>query len=155
MNKWFYFNLFLLMLGVWKIAEQGRLPTHILFGALGLFLFLFNWTRHAVFSTIRRTPNRQTKIKLANLSKKIVPFHRWIGTTALILIMIHAILVIHLFGFSWQNIKLLNGMLAGAVMIAMVTSGWMRLFRSTARKRVVHIWLGITLFFVIIIHVAM
>jgi hypothetical protein len=153
MNKWFYFNLLLLGLGLWQIAERGGMPVHILFGALGLFLFLFNWTRHAVFSTIRNTPNRETKIKLASLSKKIVPYHRWIGTTTLILIMIHAVLVVNQFGFSLQNIKLLCGLLAGAVLLAMVISGWMRLFRSTARKRMIHIRLGVTLFFLIALHV--
>ncbi|QKY70069.1 hypothetical protein [Lentibacillus sp. CBA3610] len=154
MNKWFYLNVLLLGLGLWKIAENN-MSLHILFGALGLLLFLFNWTRHAVFSTIRNTDNRQTKIKLARLSRKIVPFHRWIGTTALILVLIHAALIVNLSGFSWQNIKLLSGLLAGIVLIAMVTSGWMRLYRSTARKRMIHIWLGITLFFLVALHIVL
>src|SRR5699024_10361147 len=88
--------------------ERGSIPLHIVFRALGMLLFLFNWTRHAIFSTIRNTENRMTKVKLDNLSKKIVPYHRWIGTTSLILIIIHTILVINLFGFNWQNIKLLS-----------------------------------------------
>ncbi len=74
MNKWFYFNFLLLVLGVWNIIERVQLPffpVHIAFGALGLFFFLFNWTRHAVFSTMRNTSNKQTKIRLANISKKL------------------------------------------------------------------------------------
>jgi len=155
MGKWFYFNLLLLGMGLWQIIERGSIPLHIVFGALGMLLFLFNWTRHAIFSTIRNTENRMTKVKPANLSKKIVPYHRWIGTTSLILIIIHTILVINLFGFNWQHIKLLSGLLAGTVLIAMVISGWMRLIRSTARRRKIHIWLGISLFCFIALHVAL
>ncbi len=158
MNKWFIFNFLLLVLAVWQITERTQLPIipiHIAFGAAGMFLFLFNWTRHAVFSTIRNTTNKQTKIKLANMSKKIVPYHRWIGTTALILISIHATLVINLFGPDFENMKLLSGLLAGAVLIAMVTSGWLRLIWPSVTKRMVHIWLGITLFFLIAIHLIM
>ncbi|SFE20972.1 hypothetical protein SAMN05216238_11022 [Lentibacillus persicus] len=155
MNKWFYFNLLLLAAGIWQITEHSRFPAHVIFGAAGLLLFLFNWTRHAVFSTIRNTPNRQTKIKLANLSKKIVPYHRWIGTTTLIIILIHASLTINLFGFAWHNVKLLSGLIAGILLIAMVVSGWMRLFRSTGRKRMIHIWLGISLFIFISIHIGL
>ncbi|WP_164667867.1 hypothetical protein [Virgibacillus doumboii] len=153
MSKWFYFNLVLLVFAIWKIADHTPIPLHILFGALGLFLVLFNWTRHAVFSTIRNTSDRKKKIKLANISKKIVPFHRYIGTTALILIIIHAMLVIDRFGgFYWQNIKMISGLLTGLVLIGMVTSGWLRLIWPTVRKRMIHIWLGITLFFLIAIH---
>ena len=67
MGKWFYFNLLLLGMGLWQIIERGSIPLHIVFGALGMLLFLFNWTRHAIFSTIRNTENRMTKVKLDNL----------------------------------------------------------------------------------------
>lgn len=153
MNKWFYFNLILLIFAVWKIADRIPLPLHILFGALGLMLVLFNWTRHAVFSTIRNTPDRQKKIKLAKISRKIVPFHRYIGSTALILIIIHATLVINRYGgFYWQNFKMISGILTGTVLICMVASGWLRLIWPSGRKRTVHIWLGLALFFMIAIH---
>ncbi|RYG73677.1 hypothetical protein EU245_05055 [Lentibacillus lipolyticus] len=155
MNKWFFLNLLLLGTGIWQLASRGSISVHILFGALGLLFFLFNWTRHAVFTTIRNTENRQTKIKLATFSKKIVPFHRWIGTTALLLIVIHAVLVIRLFGFNWHYPKIVSGLVAGMVLAAMVISGWMRLIRSTARKRMIHIWLGISLFFAVAVHLVL
>lgn len=104
MNKWFYFNFALLIFAFWKIATSSLLP-HIIFGGLGLCLILFNWTRHAVFSTLRSPIERQKKIKFARLSKRILPFHKWIGTTALLMIVIHATLVISQFGLDLTNPK--------------------------------------------------
>src|SRR5690625_2019176 len=108
MNKWFYFNFILMMFAIWKIATSSLLP-HIIFGGIGLFLILFNWTRHAVFSTLRSPMPRQKKIKYANLSKRILPFHKWIGTTALIMIVIHETLVISTFAHDLPYPKMVLG----------------------------------------------
>ncbi|GGB60563.1 hypothetical protein F3157_13700 [Virgibacillus dakarensis] len=156
MSKWFYFNLLLLIAAVWQVVKtfsfQG-IQLHITIGFAGLLFFLFNWTRHAVYSTIRNTPERKTKIRLANLSKKIVPYHRWIGTTALIAIVIHAIFVINRYGLHLYWLKMTAGLVAGILLIGMVTTGWLRLFKPTVRKRKLHIYIGIILFFVIFAHV--
>lgn len=154
MSKWFYINIVLLLIAVWQITKYPILPgrIHILIGFVGLLFFLFNWTRHAVFSTIRNAPDRNTKIKFANLSKKAMPIHRWTGTTALVIIMIHAVFIIDQFGLQISNIKMTSGLIAGTVLIALVTSGWMRLFRPTVRKRKAHLYLAMVLFVLITIH---
>lgn len=151
MNKWFYFNGLLLIFAIWKVTTSSLLP-HIIFGGIGLVFILSNWTRHAVFSTLRSSMARQKKIKYAKLSKKMMPFHRWIGTTALVMIFIHATLVISQFGLDMSNPKMLIGLLAGFILFCMVLSGWMRLFKPTIRKRLIHLWLGLSLFFIIIVH---
>ena len=154
MNKWFYFNFILMMFAIWKIATSSLLP-HIIFGGIGLFLILFNWTRHAVFSTLRSPIPRQKKIKYANLSKRILPFHKWIGTTALIMIVIHATLVISQFGLDLTNPKMVIGLLGGFFLVGIVLTGWMRLYKPTIRKRLFHLWLGLTIFFIMILHLAL
>ncbi|WP_269409594.1 hypothetical protein [Lentibacillus daqui] len=154
MSKWFYANLLLLLVTVWQVMRHSPFTNiHISVGFIGLLFFLFNWTRQAVFSTIRNTPKRKTKIKLANLSKKIVPFHRWTGTMALIIMIIHAVLAIHRYGFHLQWHKMSVGLVAGLLLIAMVVSGWLRLFWPSVPKRKWHIYIGMTLFVVIFIHI--
>lgn len=154
MNKWFYFNFLLIALTIWKIS-MGSLQIHIIFGAIGLCLILFNWTRHAVFSTLRSSIPRQRKIKYANLSKIILPFHKLIGTTALIIIVIHATLVISQFGLDLTNPKMSIGLIAGFILFGIVLTGWMRLFRPSIRKRFAHLWLGLSIFLMIILHVVL
>lgn len=156
MSRWFYFNSILLIAVLWAVFHKGFvLPEriHILFGLFGFMLILFNWTRHAVFSTIRTVPERGKKIKLANLSKRILPYHRWVGMSALTLIIIHAILVLNLFGFHFQNLKLVSGLFAGIVVICMVTTGWMRLIKPSGKKRRAHLRFGMLLIISISLHI--
>src|SRR5699024_2202629 len=114
MSFWLYINI-LLFLAVTMLLDYpyAQLPIHILFGLAGLFFVLFNWTRHAVFSTIRQSNDRKKKIRLAKLSKRIYPFHRWVGSTALLLIIVHAWLIISRYGFLATSWKMLSGMAAG------------------------------------------
>lgn len=151
MNKWFYFNFLVFIFAIWKVVT-GSLAPHILWGVVGLSLILFNWTRHAVFSTLRSSIERKRKIKYANLSKKVLPFHKWTGTSALCIIIIHAILVIKQFGFQLSYLKMVIGLLAGIVLICIVLTGWLRLYWPSVRKRFAHLWLGLSIFFLIILH---
>lgn len=156
MNKWFYFNTLLLILAMWKVISKNffiHWQIHLLFGIIGLLFILFNWTRHAVFSTIRSTSDRARKIKYANLSKKVVHIHKWTGTTALVMIIIHALITFRHFGFYIENIKVLSGLLTGVILAAVVTTGWMRRYRPSLQKRYIHLILGMSMFFLIVIHV--
>src|SRR5690625_3228174 len=151
MSKWFFFNVAMFLFVLWKL-RTGHFGIHILFGTLGLFFFLYNWTRHAVFSMIRPDISRERKIKYANLSKKVLPIHKYTGSAALIFIIIHAGFVLSLYGLQLHNIKLMSGILAGLTLIALVTSGWMRWFKTTYLIRMVHLSLGFTLFFFVLLH---
>lgn len=156
MSKWFYFNVLLFIVVVWQVVTHFSFPqliSTVLFGFIGFLFYLFNWTRNAVFSTIRNVPNRQTKIKLANMSKKIMPYHRWTGTSALVFILIHVYLVFDRYGFSFQNAKMMIGLFALLNLIALVSTGWLRLVKPTGKLRKIHLGLGMALFFFIAFHV--
>lgn len=114
--------------------------------------FLFNWTRHAVFSTIRTSSNRPAKIRWVNLSKVIRPYHRWIGTSALVMIIIHAVLIIQRYGIYWTSTKMLSGLFALTTLIAVVLSGWYRLVKPSGWIRRLHLRLGLLLFVLIVLH---
>lgn len=154
MNKWFYFNFLVLTFAVWKVATSNLYP-YIFFGAIGLSLILFNWTRHAVFSTLRSSMDRNRKIKYAMLSKRVLPFHKWIGTTALLMIVVHAVLVIRQFGFHLTNLKMLIGLLTSLILTSVVLTGWLRLYKPSIRKRLAHLWFGLTMFFLMALHLVL
>lgn len=155
MNKWFYINLFIFILVIWNVVNHYSFPklaSHISLGFLGIIFILFNWTRHAMYSTIRNSRERNKKIKVARLIKKDMPFHRWTGTAALLIILLHGILAIHQFGFQWDHGKFVSGALAVLILSAVVITGWMRRIRPTGRKRMAHLYLGLSLVFLIILH---
>lgn len=153
MNKWFYFNACLLLLGVWNVIEYHSLPTvHVWIGFLALVLFLSNWTRHAMFSTLRSSIDRKRKIKYANLSKRVLPYHKWVGTAALLAVIIHLTFVMRVYSFQLANLKMLSGLIALMALFLMVLSGWLRLYWPSPLKRVTHLRVGLSLFFLILCH---
>lgn len=156
MSIWFLLNSVLLIWAIWNVLtglSNQVTYVHILLGFSGFILFLFNWTRNAVFSTIRNIDSRETKVKLARISKRILPFHRWVGTTALLLIILHGVTVIHMYGFNPANMKISSGLLASVNLLLLVISGWYRLlFNPTLKSRRLHIGLGISMFTLIAVH---
>lgn len=152
MNIWYFLNIFVASYALYKVLTAPYINAPIVFGLLGLFFVLFNWTRHAVFSTIRDSKVRSQKIKFAQFSKRIYPFHKWVGTTALVLIGIHALLIINRYGLYLPNKKILTGLLAGITLVALVLSGWIRWYKTTPMKRYVHWGLGFLIFFMVIFH---
>ncbi|WP_411842500.1 hypothetical protein [Salinicoccus sp. HZC-1] len=156
MSVWFLLNAALLIWAIWNVAAGLSIHStymHILLGFAGFLFFIFNWTRNAVFSTIRNAESRQTKVRLARMSKRIVPYHRYIGTTALLLIILHGVSVVHFYSFDLANMKVLTGFLAAVNLLILVLSGWYRLlFDSSLKIRKLHIRLGISLFIFVVLH---
>lgn len=151
MSMWFFVNAFVFIFALWKVFSSS-LGIHIILGGFGATFILYNWTRHAVFSTIRSNISRKRKIQFAKLSKKVLPFHKYTGTVALMFIIGHASVVLYYFGWQGTNIKMLSGLLTLIILIAMVLVGWLRFIRTTYRRRMIHLYLGYCLFFSVVIH---
>lgn len=151
MSIWFFINAVVLLYAAWKIFT-GYIGIHIIFGALGLLFVFFNWSRHAVFATIRSDISRTRKIKYANLSKRVLPIHKWTGSTALLLIIVHGSLVIHHFGWQFSNWKVLSGFIAGVTLASVVFFGWLRWYRTTVKRRYIHLTLAFCLFALVLLH---
>lgn len=155
MSVWFLLNAALLIWAVWNVSAglSETVYAHILLGFTGFLFFIFNWTRNAFFATIRNVESRQTKVRLAGISKRIRPYHRWTGTTALVIIILHAVSVISLYSFDLTNMKILTGFLASINLLILVLSGWYRLlFDSSLKIRKLHIRLGISMFCLTVMH---
>lgn len=155
MSIWFVINLFILLFAIWKITSGDYINLPIIFGGLGLLFILYNWTRHAFFSSIRSNISRDLKIKLATISKKVLPFHKWTGTLSLILIVLHFCFVVYNYGFTLQSSKMLSGLLAIIALFLMVTTGWIRFFKTTYHIRLVHLISGFYLIISVFIHLVL
>ncbi|WP_096270205.1 hypothetical protein [Paucisalibacillus globulus] len=156
MSKWFLFNFILLVILLWNVTNYfsfPNLPLHIWFGVTGALLFLYNWTRNAVFETIRNVPNRRTKVRLARFSKRVVTIHRWTGNIALLAILVHGLLVVNHYGLILSHSKMLVGVLALLVLSFQVVTGWLRLYKPTIKLRYIHLYTGMALFFLILLHI--
>ncbi len=99
------------------------------------------------------SPTAKQKSNTPIFLKKVLPFHKWTGTTALLIALIHATIVIHTYGFQWQIAKFITGTLALIILAGIITTGWMRLYRPTIAKRMTHLYLGMALFWMILLHI--
>jgi len=153
MNKWFFINVIFLMFTWIKIITFYH-GIHMVIGGTALTLILYNWTRHAVFSTIR-SPNvsRRRKISLATLSKRVLPFHKWTGSLALVIALIHIVFVLQSYGLQMKQFKQVSGLLSVSTLVLLVLFGWLRWYKTTVRRRYIHWTLGYITIFIIILHV--
>ncbi|HIV82839.1 MAG TPA: hypothetical protein H9994_09010 [Candidatus Salinicoccus merdavium] len=158
MSIWFLLNGALLIWALWNVIESLAVHTayyHFLLGFAGFLFFIFNWTRNAVFATIRGTKDRQKKIRLAKISKKVMPYHRWTGTLSIVFILLHGAAVLYLYNFDLTNMKILTGLPAALTMLALVLSGWYSLLiRHDLMTRNLHRRLGLSLFILVVLHLA-
>lgn len=154
MSRWFIINGIFILFVIWKVAT-GNFTIPLLFGVLGFCFFMINWMRHAMFATIRSKIDRKRKIMLAKFSKRAMPFHKWTGTIAFIFILVHMILMVNLYGFQMNNFKMMFGLMACLLLFLTVIMGWFRFYRTTIRKRIWHLSFAFTLFYIIIIHIAL
>lgn len=152
MSIWFFINAIVFFYVMVKVFS-GAFGIHIILGGLGITLILYNWTRHAVFSTIRSNISRKRKIKYAKLSKKLLPIHKYTGSSALVVLIIHAGYVLYYFGWQSMNPKMLSGLLAITVLSFVVLFGWLRFIRTTYNRRMIHLILGYCLFVSVVLHI--
>jgi len=151
MSKWFIINALVFLFALWKITT-GYHGIHMVIGGIGLCFILYNWSRHAMFSSIRANIPRKKKIRLATFSKKVLPLHKWTGSIAFLLILVHMRLVFHRFGLHLHNWKMTSGLIALIILMSVVLAGWLRWYKTTVKRRYTHWILGFILFFTIVVH---
>lgn len=137
MSNWFYINFIILIFVIWKVSS-GPLVSYTILGGLGMMFILYNWTRQAMFATLRSNISRQRKIKYAMMAKKALPFHKWTGSIALVIIVLHLTFVLQYFPFQLNNPKIMSGLFALLALCGVVLFGWLRYLRTTVVRRYVH-----------------
>src|SRR5699024_6361287 len=153
MNKWFFINVIFLMFTWIKILIYYH-GIHTIIGGTALTLILYNWTRHVVFSSIRSANvSRQRKTSLATLSKRVLPFHTWTGSMALVIGVIHIVFVLQSYGLQMKQFKQVSGLLSVSTLVLLVLFGWLRWYKTTVSRRYIHWTLGYITIFIIILHV--
>src|SRR5690625_2766043 len=104
MSIWFFINLAVFIIALWKISS-GQITSYIVLGGFRLVFIRHDCTRHAVLSAVRADISRKRKIKYAILSKKAFPIHKYAGSAALLFVIVHASLIMHYFGLQLTNMK--------------------------------------------------
>lgn len=156
MSIWFLLNGLLLIWAIWNVASGVAVHTsyiHILLG------FTASCSSSSIGPATRSSPQSGTSKTGRRRSGSPQcpsgsgPYHRWVGTGALLIILLHAWAVVALYGFNLGNMKILTGFLASINLFVLVLSGWYRLLVDPRIKiRKLHIRLGVSMFILTAVH---
>jgi len=151
LSFWFLINMVVLLFAIWKMMTS-YMGIHIILGAIGFLFVLYNWTRHAVYSTIRSNISRKRKIKYAKLTKRVRKYHQWVGIFALLFICFHGLLVLYYYNFHLNNVKILSGLGAVTMLTGLVITGFRRKWRKIRHRHIIHLSFGYATFTFVLIH---
>lgn len=151
LSIWFFINFTVILFASWKIST-GYIGIHVVIGAIGLIFVFYNWSRHAVYSTIRSNISRKRKIKYAKLTRSVRKYHQWVGVFSLLIILFHAIFVMYYYNFHFNNLKMISGIGAIAMLMGVVITGFRRKWKKTHRRHKVHLGFGFGLFALVLSH---
>lgn len=159
MNLWFFINcltmLWVIIVFGYKTPQVPIIYYSHLTAIIGLFFVLINWNMHALFSKIRHLTNRKQRIKIANYARKLMPIHHITGIIGLIFIITHFLLVFLSYGTFAIQFKFLSGLFAFMALLIVSISGWMRRVKATRTRRLFHLYAGMVLYFLILVHIFM
>jgi hypothetical protein len=152
--RWIIINLITIFIIISWSFYQGYDSSYVLTGKLiaqaAFILFLINLNMYFVFLLIRKTKVRKVKIKLAQISKKMMKFHIPIAITASLLIIFHGSIMLTV--QNWDP-KTWSGILAILGLTVLLFSGLLRRKKATGRRRRFHYTMAFLFFFLVFLHI--
>lgn len=156
-RKWLLVNTITICLIVGWSFYQGYSSYYILsakiFSQVAFVLFLVNVNMYFVLLLIRKGKDRNVKIKLAKISKKMMKYHVAIAVTAVVLIVLHGGMMISVQVHQLQNPKIVSGSVAFLVLATLLFSGMLRKLKASGFRRKFHYRMAFIFFAFIFIHI--
>lgn len=136
---------------------QGFTSYYILsakiFSQVAFLLFLVNVNIYFVLLIIRKSRNRNHKILLAKISKKMMKFHVAIAVSATVLIFIHAMMMLKVNFQQLYSYKVASGMMTLFVLCILLFSGILRRLKASGFRRKFHYKMAFIFFGFVILHI--
>lgn len=156
-TRWLTINIITVLLIVLWSLYQGYDSNYILIGKIiaqaAFILFLININMYFVFLLIRKSKIRNVKVKLAQISKKMMRYHIPIAITASLLIIVHAALMISAYVTDLWKAKTVSGAAAIGILIILLFSGLLRRWKASGKRRKFHFTMAFVFFGFVILHV--
>lgn len=124
-----------------------------IFSQIAFLLFLVNVNMYFVLLLIRKGKDRNVKIKLAKISKKMMKFHVAIAVTAVILIFLHGMMMLIIHFQQLHNLKVMSGIIAFLILLILLFSGVLRKLKASGFRRKFHYRMAFIFFAFIIFHI--
>ncbi|QOY38747.2 hypothetical protein AWH56_023860 [Anaerobacillus isosaccharinicus] len=156
-RKWLLVNTLTICLIVGWSFYQGSSSYYILsakiISQVAFVLFLVNVNMYFVLLLIRKGKDRNVKVKLAKISKKMMKYHVAIAITAVGLIVLHGSMMISVHTQQLQNSKIVSGIFAFLVLTILLFSGVLRKLKASGFRRKFHYRMAFIFFVFVITHI--
>lgn len=121
---------------------------------LAILLFLININMYFIFLVIRKTSQRNIKIRLAKFSRFMMKWHIIIAVTATIIIAGHAWINLLKIGpiIGYAHLKMLSGYGAIFLLTATLFAGFLRHKKASGFRRKFHLTTAMFFFIMFLIH---
>jgi hypothetical protein len=110
------------------------------FAQAAMILFIFNVNMYFIFLIIRKTKQREIKVRLATFSRYFMKWHIKIAITATILIIIHALINFVKLGsvIGYEDVKMLLGYTAFILLFFTLFAGYLRHKKASGIRKKIH-----------------
>lgn len=156
-GRWLSTNIITVFIIILWSLYQGYDTSLILIGKLlsqaAFILFLININMYFVFLLIRKSKIRPMKVKLAQISKRMMKYHIPIAITATILIIGHGVIMLSAYVDSVWTLKMIIGLFSIGVLIILLYSGLLRRWKSTGKRRKFHYIMAFVFFGCVLFHI--
>jgi len=157
-KSWLICNAaFILLVMFWSVWHREYSSPIIVvgqsFAVAAVILFIINVNMYFIFLIIRKSKAKGVKKTLALFSRKMMKLHVPLAITATALIIIHAVIMISFHPMELFELKKLSGLMAIAVLIVHLYSGWLRRKKASGFRRLFHLRMAFIFLFFFLIHI--
>lgn len=142
---WTMANIFLIIgsiiyIWVFRSHDNTLIVFSQFFAQVAMILFIINVNMYFIFLVIRKTKQRDIKIRLATFSRYFMKWHIKIAITAAILIIGHVLINLYKIGpvIGYENVKMLMGYTSFILLIVTLVAGYLRHKKATGFRKKFH-----------------
>jgi hypothetical protein len=142
---WMLLNIVLILgsityIWLFRPHDSSLIISSQLLAQMAMILFLINVNMYFIFLVIRKTSNRNIKVRLAKFSRHFMKWHIKIAVTGAIIIIGHAAINLLKIGpvIGYTHIKMLTGYLGFIFLIITLFAGFLRHKKASGFRKKFH-----------------
>jgi hypothetical protein len=156
---WTFANVVLVLLSIiyiWFLRPHDNTLIVIsqFLAQIAMILFVFNVNMYFIFLIIRKTKQREIKIRLATFSRYFMKWHIKIAITATLLITAHVLINFFKMGplIGYENIKMIMGYSTFIFLMITLFGGYLRHKKASGFRKKFHRTIAFVFIVLLLIH---
>lgn len=156
---WITINILFLLAStiyIWIIRspESFLVGTGVVLGQAAVILFLINVNMYFIFLVIKKSSQRNVKVTLAQIAKRMMRWHIHIAVVATSIILIHGLIMLNEVGpiVGYTHPKMMSGYKALFLLALTLFGGYRRYRKASGFRRKFHLVMAMLFAFIFTVH---